>query len=115
MEKKNVFLELPCELIEKIDRINNLGDRSAFITGLLEKQIEKPFSVAGEVPTEIITKMTDLENTLSSTGEINIVDSRGTTLGTFDINTLDGFEGLAKKIREVSEHPVVQVRADHWL
>ena len=32
-----------------------------------------------------------------------------------DINTVEGFEELAKKIEEVSEDPVVRIRARRWL
>ena len=42
MEKKTIMLELSCELIDKIDRINTMGDRSEFIQHLLNQQIEKP-------------------------------------------------------------------------
>ena len=41
MNKKNIYLNLPCELIEKIDSINNFGDRSKFIAELLEKQLNQ--------------------------------------------------------------------------
>jgi len=42
MEKKTIMLELTSELIDKIDRINTMGDRSEFIQHLLNQQIEKP-------------------------------------------------------------------------
>ncbi len=41
MEKRNIYLNLPCELIEKIDSINKSGDRSEFIADLLNKQIKQ--------------------------------------------------------------------------
>ena len=41
MEKKTIFLELPCELIDEIDRINTFGDRSTFVSCLLEKQVKE--------------------------------------------------------------------------
>lgn len=40
VEKRTIFLELPCEIIEKIDTRNHMGDRSLFITKLLEKQLQ---------------------------------------------------------------------------
>ena len=110
MEKKTVFLELPCELIEKIDHLNTLGDRSAFVTDLIKKQLE-PDTTAGIDPsTELTTKMTS-----RLPGEIGLVSSDGAPLGIFDINNVDGFEQLAKKIEEVSEDPVVRIRARRWL
>ena len=42
MEKKTILLEISCELIDKIDRLNTMGDRSEFISHLLNEQIEKP-------------------------------------------------------------------------
>jgi hypothetical protein len=51
---------------------------------------------------------------LNASGEINLVTSNGESLGKFDINTLSGFEELAIKLREVSEHPVVQLRVERW-
>jgi hypothetical protein len=112
MGKKTVFLELPCELIDKIDNMNNIGDRSLFITYLLKKQMEnKTFEV--DENTEFTTKMRD--SATSFTGEIGIVKSDGSSLGKFNINTIEGFEDLARKIEEVSEDPVVRIRARRWL
>ena len=51
MDKKNIYLKLPCELIDKIDNINNLGDRSEFIADLLEKQLKQ-----NQTRTKIIKK-----------------------------------------------------------
>ena len=47
-------------------------------------------------------------------GEIDIVNNEGISLGRFNINTLEGFEELAKKIQEVSEDPAVRIRARSW-
>ena len=41
MEKKTIFLELPAEMIDNIDRQNTIGDRSLFISDLLQKQLEQ--------------------------------------------------------------------------
>jgi hypothetical protein len=115
MEKKSVILELSCELVDKIDRLNTLGDRSAFITHLLEQQIEPKTSAGLDASTELTTRMTPSGEPLIISGEINLLNSSGASLGKFDINTLEGFENLAKKIKEVSENPVVQIRAEHWI
>jgi hypothetical protein len=48
-------------------------------------------------------------------GEIDLLNSKGLSLGKFDINTVDGFEKLAKKIQEVSGDPIVQIRVKSWL
>ena len=39
MEKKTILLEISAELIDKIDRLNTMGDRSEFISHLLNEQI----------------------------------------------------------------------------
>ena len=41
MEKRTILVEISAELIDKIDRLNKMGDRSEFISHLLNEQIEK--------------------------------------------------------------------------
>ena len=114
MEKKTLFLELPCELVEKIDRLNTETDRSAFVTSLLEKQIDQSNSGV-DSSTEFKTTMCESDQNTTFSGKIGVVDGTGMSLGTFDLNTVEGFEKLAKKIEEVSEDPVVRIRARRWL
>lgn len=108
MEKRTVFLELPCELIDEIDRLNDLGDRSTFISNLLEKQLEMT-----NFDTSLTTRMS--KSPLGISGEIGLTDSRGISIGRFDVNTIDGFKSLVKKVKDVSEHPVVKMKAERWL
>jgi hypothetical protein len=115
MLKKTVFLELPCELLDKIDRTNILGDRSAFVTEMLEKQLEQDTTKGIDASTEFTTTMSESKSTLGVTGEIDIINRDGVSLGRFNINTLEGFEDLARKIREVSEDPLVRTKALLWL
>jgi len=112
MEKKTIFLELPCELVEKIDNINTMGDRSAFVSDLLNKQIDA--NVQALKPATELTAMSGLDKPRLA-GEIGLIDRSGVSLGSFDINNVDGFEQLAKKIEEVSDDPVVKIRARRWL
>jgi len=112
MEKKSIILNLSCELIDKLDKLNNIGDRSAFISQLLEKQLETPTINNIGVSTELTTKMS--ESFFGVSGEINLVNSNGISVGKFDINTLEGFEDLAKKIQEISRDPAVQIRAQSF-
>jgi len=111
MEKKNIILELPCELIDKIDRMNTSEDRSAFISSLLEKQIEENERLSFKAGIDSPSMMTSSESQFSFSGIIDIVNNQGVSLGKFDINTLEGFEELTKKIKELSEDPAVQIRA----
>lgn len=111
MEEKTIILNLSCELIDKIDRINTMGDRSAFISNLLEDQLKSSFGNGIDATTELTKKMSENEDLLGVTGEINLLNSNGVSLGIFDIDTLEGFEDLAKKIQEVSKDPAVQIRA----
>jgi len=113
MEKKTIFLELPCEIIEKIDEQNRLGDRSTFISELLEKQLHHEVSKM-DFSSEIMTKMGS-ESIGRPLGELSLVNSRGISLGKFDINTMEGFENLAKKIGELSDDPLVRMKARRWL
>lgn len=116
MEKKTILLELPCELIEKIDRLNTLGDRSTFITKLLEEQIQKQETPSLKPDTtKPFTQTPESDQTIGIAGEISLVKSNGVSLGTFNINTVEGFEKLAKKIQEVSEDPIVRIKARRWL
>ena len=59
VEKRTIFLELPCEMIEKIDTWNNVGDRSLFVTELLEKQLQNENSKTDIA--EMETKMNAFE------------------------------------------------------
>jgi hypothetical protein len=59
VEKKTIFLELPCELIDEIDRLNTLGDRSTFVSRLLEKQVKESKIITS---TESTTRMSKTES-----------------------------------------------------
>ena len=104
MDKKNIILELSSELIEKIDRLNNTGDRSVFISQLIEKQLQNSSK-------EFVTKMSNDLDLSVITEHIDLVADNGTSLGKFDINKLEGFEDLLSKIKEISNDPAVQIRA----
>jgi len=108
METKKIILELSCELIDKIDRLNNLGDRSDFISFLIAEQLKTSNINSSSEP---ITKMSENKGFFGVNGEINIINYKGDFLGTFDIDTLEGFENLTKKIQEISKDPAVQIRA----
>jgi metal-responsive CopG/Arc/MetJ family transcriptional regulator len=41
MEKRTILVEISAELIDKIDQLNTMGDRSEFISHLLNEQIER--------------------------------------------------------------------------
>ncbi len=111
MEKKIIFLELPNETIEKIDDQNKVGTRSVFISDLIEKQLTQVSKM--DISTEIPTSMQDGELG-QLTGEIGLVNSQGMSIGKFDINTVEGFENLATKICEISDDPIVQMKARRW-
>lgn len=115
MKKKTIFLELPCELIEKIDRKNLMGDRSTFITNLLEKQLTEQTPNKFELTSEFNKKIDNIQSSFKVAGEVNILDNAGASIGRFDLNTLQGFEDLARKIQEISDDPVVRIRARQLL
>ena len=111
MEKKSIILNLSCELIDKIDNLNTMDDRSTFISHLLEEQTKSLSNNGMDASTELTTKMSDHSDFFGISGEINLLNSNGISLGKFDINTLEGFENLAKRIQEISKDPAVQIRA----
>ena len=111
MEKKIIFLELSTDVIEKIDDQNKIGTRSIFISDLLEKQLTQVSRM--DVTTDVPTSMHAGELG-EVTGEINLVNSQGMSLGKFDINTSEGFESLADKICEISNDPIVRMKARRW-
>jgi hypothetical protein len=110
MEKKTIFLELPLEMIERIDRENMAGDRSQFISDLLEKQLQQEISEM-DASSEISTKMSEGMSLTGPHGEISLVNNKGMHLGRFDINTVEGFEQLTMKICELSNDPIVRMKA----
>ncbi len=116
MEKKTVFLELPSEMIDRIDEHNTLGDRSVFISNLIDKQLDKDVSKMSsmDVSTELSTRMEESSGVLSVSGEIGLVNSSGDPIGKFDVNTVEGFEDLAQKVCELSDDPIVRMRARRW-
>jgi hypothetical protein len=109
MEKKIIFLELPVNIIEKIDEQNMIGSRSLFVSELLEKQLHTEMNQmhsAAEAPCSM-----DAGEITSKSGEISLVDSKGLTMGKFDINTVDGFQHVIEKICEISDDPIVRMKA----
>lgn len=94
MEKRTIILNLSSELIDKIDHLNTMDDRSSFISSLLEKQIDASFNNNKEETNEVITKMSENQDFLGLSGEIDLINNRGISIGKFDIDTLEGFETL---------------------
>lgn len=113
MDKKTVFLELPSEMIDRIDEQNTLGDRSVFISNLIDKQLDQDVSRMSsmDVSTELSSRMEQPSGELSVSGEVGLVTSRGLPIGKFNVNTIEGFEELAQKICELSDDPMVRMRA----
>ena len=113
MDKKTIFLELPSEMVDKIDRENVMGDRSSFITDLLSKQLGESITTMN-ASTELMSRMDEASGPMGIPGEIGLINSRGISLGKFNINTVEGFEHLADKICEMSDDPLVRMRARRW-
>ena len=111
MDKKTIILELSSELIDKIDRLNTIGDRSTFISNLLEEQINSQVTDDVDTKNDLVTKMNQNNKFTRISREINLVTSDGILLGKFDIDTIEGFEDLTRKIQEISKDPAVQIRA----
>jgi len=114
MEKRTIFLELSSEIIDKIDQRNTVGDRSLFVSNLLEKQLQKESTRMG-VSTELTTRMEASENSLGLDGELGLFSHKGDPPRKFNINSIEDFEELATVISELSEDPKVRMRARGWL
>jgi len=112
MEKKIIFLELPTEVIEKIDDKNEIGSRSVFISDLVEKHLH---SSCAEIHSsnEISTSM-NIQKAEEIPGEVSLSDNKGDPLGKFNINTEEGFENLTEKIYEISNDPIVRMKIKGW-
>jgi len=115
MNKKTILLEIPCELIDRIDTLNNKGDRSEFVSELITKQIQESPVTTMKNETDISEKLEQFKEKMDLTGQINITLSDGNPVGKFDINTVEGFQELAKTIQNISKDPVVRIRASRWL
>ena len=110
MDKKTIFLELPSEMLDRIDQQNMMGDRSTFISDLLTKQLDREVSTM-DVSTELTSHMQKPSDSFSPPGEIKLLNNKGVTIGNFNINTIEGFDNLTQKICELSDDPVVRMKA----
>jgi len=110
MEKKTVFLELKSEMINRLDQQNILGDRSMIMSNLLDKQLQRNVEDLG-VSTDLTNMMDETGEFLGSSGELNLINSKGSSLGNFDVNTPDRFENIVEKIGEISTDHIVRVRS----
>ncbi len=114
MEKRTIFLELSSEIIDRIDQNNNLGDRSLFVSNLLEKQLQQD-SIGLDVSTELTTRMETGEKPIGLDSELGLLNHEGIPLRKFNINSVEGLEELATVISEISEDPIVRMRARNLL
>jgi hypothetical protein len=110
MEKKTILINISDELIERIDRLDPFSDRSFFISNLLDEKLDEI-----EFTKNIPVNMNFKSNSLGIASEVGLVDSNGSILGKFDINSLEGFEALNKKIQELSEDPAVKIRSRSFI
>ncbi len=113
MEKKTAFLEIPSEMMDRFDQQNNLDDRSTFISDLLDKQLQRNVDDLG-VSTDLTNMMGDTGEFLGSSGELNLINSKGSSLGNFDINIPDRFEHIVEKISEISMDHIFQMSSRNW-
>jgi hypothetical protein len=112
MQKKILFIELSTDVLEKIDEHNNLGSRSTYVSELLEKKFNQKTNATSRPQND--TLRMHAGEILHSTGEIELRTSQGETLGQFNINTGRGYDNLSEKIAELSENPMVQMKARCW-
>lgn len=112
MAKKIFFIELSTDVVQKIDEHNTMESRSAFISNILEGK----FNSTNQ---QILKNQNDTLQMYAGdlpkvTGEVELRTSQGLSLGQFNINTGRGFDNLSEKIAELSENPMVQMKATCW-
>ena len=64
-----------------------------------------------DASTEISSRLHDQPISTNFTGEIKLTNKHGFPLGTFNINTVEGFEELSRKIASLSDDPIVRMKA----
>ncbi len=113
MHKKTILLELPAEIVDKIDQQNVTGDRSTFISHLLDSQFKTDLSMmnAMDVETELSSKMSDSMGDVSFSGELKLTTAHGKPVGKFNINSVEGFTEMAETIAKMSNDPIVRMKA----
>jgi hypothetical protein len=112
MDKKTIFLELPSDVVDIIDKRNTTGDRSEFVSTILSNQLKGDIStmVPSDASTELVSQMKQsLEMPLAG-GELKVMNKHGKQLGIFDVNTVEGFEQLIDEIATISNDPIVRMR-----
>lgn len=113
MHKKTILLELPAEIVDKIDQQNMTGDRSTFISNLLDNQLETDISlmdVMGE-QSELRSRMKEDTADIPFSGELRLTAAQGKHMGNFNINTVEGFTQMAETIARLSDDPIVRMKA----
>ena len=116
MHKKTILVELPAEMVDRLDRENVSSDRSSFISDLLDDRLKQQTSMMQpmDASTEISSRLQSQPMSTDFTGDVKLTNNRGMPLGTFNINTVEGFEELSKTIGSISEDPIVRMRVRKW-
>ncbi len=117
MHKKTILLELPAEIVDKIDQQNMTGDRSTFISHLLDSQFKTDLSlmdVMGE-ESELSSRMREGMADVPFSGELRLTTAQGKHMGNFNINTVEGFTQMAETIARISDDPLVRMKARKML
>ena len=116
MHKKTILVELPAEMVDRLDRENVSSDRSSFISDLLDDRLKQQTSMMQpmDASTEISSRLQSQPMSTDFTGDVKLTNNRGMPLGTFNINTIEGFEELSKTIGSISEDPIVRMRVRKW-
>ena len=113
MHKKTILLELPAEIVDKIDQQNVSGDRSTFISHLLDTQFKSDLSMmnAMDAATELSSKMNDQMGDVPFSGELKLTTAHGKPVGNFNIHSVEGFTEMAETIAKMSDDPIVRMKA----
>ena len=102
-----MFFELPASVVDQIDTLSRGEPRSMFVSDLLERELGSRM--------QHLAPGSELSASMASKGPagsvLSLVDGRGVSLGRFDIDSVEGFSSLAEKVCELSNDPIVRMKA----
>ena len=109
MEKKTAFQEMLSETIDRFDKQNDLEDRSPFVSDVLDKQLHWNVDKLG-VSTDLTNMKSVTSECLGNSGEFNLINNKGSSFSTTDMNIPDRFKHITKRIDEISIENIIRLR-----
>lgn len=107
------MLDLPTELIDKIDQQNETGTRSNFISDMLYNQLNTNISSMRQIDEtgELKSSICNDSKKLSFSGELKLTTNQGRVVGNYNINDMKSFSLMVETIGKLSDDPMVRMKA----